>query len=133
MMQCLHFLIILLSCMAMPSVIHACSSSRHHQHAMAANAMNNVVDNFPYLFRFARGPLAQVKAREHCPKSETTTCRLVDVDLSVLKSPKMRLPLDVANPSAGIVLKKVSQEGLELVLDNEKSRATATVVYKVSC
>ena len=42
------------------------------------------------------------------------------------------MPLSYADPGANLVLKKVSEEGLDLVLESEKSRATATVVYKVS-
>ena len=41
------------------------------------------------------------------------------------------MPLSYADPGANLVLKKVSEEGLDLVLESEKSRATATVVYKV--
>ena len=41
------------------------------------------------------------------------------------------MPLSYADPGANLVLKKVSEEGLDLVLKSEKSRATATVVYKV--
>ena len=42
-----------------------------------------------------------------------------------------QMPLSYADPGANLVLKKVSEEGLDLVLESEKSRATATVVYKV--
>ena len=42
-----------------------------------------------------------------------------------------QMPLSYADPGANLVLKKVSEEGLDLVLGSEKSRATATVVYKV--
>ena len=45
----------------------------------------------------------------------------------------LQMPLSYADPGANLVLKKVSEEGLELVLGSEKSRATATVVYKVRC
>ena len=90
-----------------------------------------------------------------CPKDTgLKSCRLVVVDLEALKAPKMKvssnyklpsglknyinnyrmysqMPLSYADPGANLVLKKVSEEGLDLVLKSEKSRATATVVYKV--
>lgn len=51
--------------------------------------------------------------------------------MKALESPKMRFRL---RPGGGddsvMVLKKVSQEGLEMVLGKPKARATATITYK---
>jgi hypothetical protein len=108
----------------------ACSSSRHHK--AIPNSLNNVVDNFPNLFSFDRSPLAQVKEASLCPKkADLKWCRLVEVDLAALTAAKMKLPMKYSDPAANLILKKVSQEGLEMALESEKSRATATIVYKV--
>ena len=67
----------------------------------------------------------------HCPRDESfEDCNLIHVDLSALKSAKIRVPLDQKDQDAYMVLKKVSQQGIE-VLDQEKSRASATITFKV--
>ena len=74
-----------------------------------------------------------------CPKAKPSrTCQVVQVNLDALKASKMRFLLLTQWPieestSDKALLKKTSEEGLDLVFDHSKEGATATVTYKVLC
>ena len=75
--------------------------------------------------------------RSMCPKAKPSrTCQVVQVNLDALKASKMRFLLLTQWPieestSDKALLKKTSEEGLDLVFDHSKEGATATVTYKV--
>ncbi len=71
--------------------------------------------------------LLQVNMSSLCPSS--SVCSAVSVSLRALLAPEMIVA--VRKPvSVDIRLKKVSEEGLAVVLADHKSRATASIVYK---
>lgn len=75
--------------------------------------------------------------RAMCPKAKPSrTCQVVKVNISALKASKMRFllltqwPLD-ENSSDTALLKKTSEEGLDLIMNRPQDGATATVTYQV--
>ena len=64
-----------------------------------------------------------------CPKARPSrTCQVVSVHWDALRADKMRF---LMTPTDAAILKKTSQEGLEMVLDKHQKGATAQIDYKV--
>ena len=129
-------------------VCEACTSARSR-----IPTLSNDVDNFPAMFAFvadpadpaagtptaatanggARGRLAD----KYCPRKPHLACSVVRVNWKALRSLKVKFPLRAADPTSYLVLKKVTEEGLDLVLAEmagdkaKKARATANITYKV--
>lgn len=72
-----------------------------------------------------------------CPKAKPSrTCHVVKVNFEALKAAKMRFllstnwPVDSSHEQVA-TLKKTTEEGLDLVLNDHQEGATATVSYRV--
>ena len=64
-----------------------------------------------------------------CPKARPSrTCQVVTIHWDALRAAKMRF---LMVPTDEAILKKTSQEGLEMVLDQNLKGTTATITYKV--
>lgn len=104
----------------------SCTSSRHKN----VRGLSNVVHSLPSLFSFDPNPILNSRSLCSSMGSSFDSCLVVQVHLDVLKKDKMTLPLDPFDESKQFLLKKVSQQGIEL-LDNEKAKGSTTINYKV--
>lgn len=142
----MKLLLILLTASASLAGSEACTSARSR-----IPTLSNDVDNFPAMFAFVADPTdpaaglatanGGVKGRlasKYCPRKPHLACSVVRVNWKALKALKVKFPLKAADPSSYLVLKKVTQEGLDLVLAEmagekvKKARATADITYKVT-
>lgn len=115
----------------------ACTSARSR-----IPTLSNVVDNFPAMFTFVADPAGSGVASngrlaaKYCPKKPHLTCSIVRMEWKALKALKVKFPLKAGDPSSYLVLKKVTEEGLDLVLaeiagnKTKKARATADITFK---
>ena len=100
--------------------------------------VSNEIEAFPSLFATVDDVAAAAAGeKSFCPTSfDSTTCKVVAVNLAALAAPKMNFPILFPGssfaPDGQLVLKKTTEEGLKLVLADRTSPATATITYKVS-
>lgn len=125
-MRFVSFIIAIL-CFVRPSEL--CTSAR----GKLPTNDNEVDEVFPSLYEFdTKSKLLNVTKEEMCPRSKKMkSCQLVNVNIQALKSMKLKVPLRGDDPSTFLVLKKMSEEGLNMVLVNPNQPLTATVSYKV--
>ncbi|TRY78717.1 hypothetical protein TCAL_06790, partial [Tigriopus californicus] len=119
--------IISILCLAHPSEL--CTSAR----GKLPTNDNEVHEVFPTLYQFdMKSKLLNASKDEMCPRSKKMkSCQLVNVQFQALKSMKLKVPLRRDDPNAFLVLKKVSEEGLNMALINPNQPLTATISYKV--
>ena len=99
----------------------------------------NEVETYPTLFTVDLANSSNHRyLRAMCPKARPSrTCQVVKVNISALKASKMRFllltqwpPIEESSSDTAL-LKKTSEEGLDLVLEHPKEGATATITYEV--
>ena len=104
----------------------ACSSSNHRH--LKIKPLSNDVETYPKLFTFIdNSDHKQIKSV--CPKPRPSrTCQMIRINFDAFKSRKMKFDFDQSNSAT---LKKTTEEGLDLVLEQKVKGATATLTYKV--
>merc|ERR1712110_204159 len=109
--------------------IFCCTSVRHKQlQSISKQVLTNEVESYPSLFTHDLTSSHRYK-RSMCPKARPSrTCQVVTIYWDALRAAKMRFLM--APPSDEAILKKTSQEGLEMVLDQHLKGTTATITYK---
>ena len=132
---------ILVFALAFTLAIHcckACTSSKQRLQEKSKQIQTNEVNSYPDLFTVDLASNSNHRyLRSMCPKARPSrTCQVVRVNLEALKAPKMRFLLSTQwppseDPNGFAMLKKTSEEGLDLVLERPTEGATATVTYKV--
>ena len=91
--------------------------------------LTNEVESYPSLFTVDLLASHRYK-RSMCPKVRPSrTCQVVTIHWDALRAAKMRF---LMVPTDEAILKKTSQEGLEMVLDQHLKGTTATITYKVN-
>ena len=112
--------------LALLSTILACSSIKN-QH-LKIKLLSNDVETYPDLFSFIENSDHKfVKAV--CPKPRRSrTCQVIKINFEAFKGRKMNFKVDQTDI---LTLKKTTEEGVDLVLEQKIKGATATITYKV--
>ena len=91
--------------------------------------LSNDVETYPDLFHFAEN-FDHKYVKSVCPKPRPSrTCQIIQINFEAFKNRKLKFGFDQNNVE---ILKKTSEEGLDLVLEHKIKGATATLIYKVN-
>ena len=105
----------------------ACSSVKHRH--LKIQPLSNDVQTYPQMFTFIENSDHKY-VKSVCPKPRPSrTCQVIRINFEAFKSRKMKFDFDQSNSAT---LKKTTEEGLDLVLQNEVKGATAILTYKVN-